>query len=192
MSGAELAHYFGMDEDRFNALFFPMTQPSLSLIRQSSKKRFMFPDWQRHQRNAPFRTRHIGADLAQEWREIGAPDIEIDLEIEQERDLEVEKKTAATPHFDAKSRCFVGITETDLEEWADTYPATNPELELKRMKQWLLANPKKAVKRNWRKFITNWLTRTQDQGGTKGTHDGKPETSRPAGKTYKASHRIEA
>jgi hypothetical protein len=94
--------------------------------------------------------------------------------------------------FDGASQSFQGITPADLEEWVDAYPATKPDLELKRMKQWLKSNPKKAIKRNWLRFITNWLARTQDQGGTKGTHDGKPETSRPAGRTYKASHRVEA
>jgi len=34
------------------------------------------------------------------------------------------------------------------------------------MKEWLLSNPKKR-KKNYRRFITNWLTRSQEKGGTK-------------------------
>lgn len=33
------------------------------------------------------------------------------------------------------------------------------------MHSWLMANPKKAHKSNWERFITNWLARAQDRGG---------------------------
>lgn len=62
-----------------------------------------------------------------------------------------------------------GIGEGDIASWKDAYPACDIDLELKRMLVWLKANPKKAVKSNYRRFITNWLSRTQDKGGTKGT-----------------------
>jgi predicted phage replisome organizer len=58
------------------------------------------------------------------------------------------------------------ITEMDLEQWRIAYPACNVEAELNRMHMWLKANPTKR-KGNYRKFITNWLSRTQDKGGTK-------------------------
>jgi len=34
------------------------------------------------------------------------------------------------------------------------------------MKAWLLSNPEKK-KKNYRRFITNWLSRSQEKGGTK-------------------------
>ena len=92
MGGAELAQFLGVPQDRFNALFLPMLKPPLSLIKQSSKGRFMFPDWPRHQRNAPFRTRFDGAAVAQEWREVGATDIEGEKEGDIEREKEGEGK----------------------------------------------------------------------------------------------------
>ena len=39
------------------------------------------------------------------------------------------------------------------------------------MREWLLANPSKK-KKNYRRFITNWLTRTQDKGGSKKSFSG--------------------
>jgi hypothetical protein len=33
------------------------------------------------------------------------------------------------------------------------------------MEQWLKANPAKARKSNWRKFVTSWLAKEQDRGG---------------------------
>jgi len=34
------------------------------------------------------------------------------------------------------------------------------------MREWILANPAKGRKQNWRRFISNWLSRAQDRGGT--------------------------
>jgi len=59
-----------------------------------------------------------------------------------------------------------GITEDDKKIWAEAFPACDIETELKRMASWLVANPTKQ-KKNYRRFIHNWLTRTQDKGGTK-------------------------
>jgi hypothetical protein len=57
------------------------------------------------------------------------------------------------------------ISEKDIENWKKAYPACDIEVELERMKQWLLANPNKR-KKNYRRFIVNWLSRQQDRGGT--------------------------
>lgn len=60
-----------------------------------------------------------------------------------------------------------GITDADLAEWSQAYPAADLPVELAKAHQWLRANPKKAKKSNWRKWITtSWLTRCQDRGGT--------------------------
>lgn len=58
-----------------------------------------------------------------------------------------------------------GIESKDLEGWKETYPACDIQRQLKAMHEWLASNPAKAVKRNWRRFITNWLSRKQDRGG---------------------------
>jgi len=46
------------------------------------------------------------------------------------------------------------------------------------MREWLIANPSKK-KTNYRKFINNWLSKTQDQGGSqkfKRAPEGRPMT----------------
>jgi hypothetical protein len=40
------------------------------------------------------------------------------------------------------------------------------KVELAKASEWLASHPKKAKKSNWRAFITGWLTRCQDRGGT--------------------------
>jgi uncharacterized protein YdaU (DUF1376 family) len=59
-----------------------------------------------------------------------------------------------------------GITEQHRQAWATAYPACTLDIELVRATEWLIANPTKARKSNWRRFLVSWLTRSQDRGGT--------------------------
>lgn len=59
-----------------------------------------------------------------------------------------------------------GITDADRTTWATAYPACTLDIELVRATEWLKANPTKAHKSNWRRFIVSWLSRSQDRGGT--------------------------
>lgn len=60
-----------------------------------------------------------------------------------------------------------GIGDADHAEWLLAYPAADIKTELARAHQWLKANPKKAKKSNWRRWLTTtWLTKCQDRGGT--------------------------
>ena len=72
--------------------------------------------------------------------------------------------------FDDKK--FHNITKEDKELWNNAYPACDIDMELLKMSDWLLSNPDKR-KSQYRRFITNWLSRTQDKGGTKLTRDEK-------------------
>lgn len=68
-----------------------------------------------------------------------------------------------------------GITDADHAEWSQAYPAADLPLELAKATQWLKANPKKARKSNWRRWLTTvWLSKCQDRGGT------HREAARPA------------
>ena len=59
-----------------------------------------------------------------------------------------------------------GITDEHRQAWATAYPACTLDIELVRATEWLVANPTKARKSNWRRFLVSWLTRSQDRGGT--------------------------
>jgi hypothetical protein len=68
-----------------------------------------------------------------------------------------------------------GITDADRAEWSQAYPAADLTVELAKATQWLKANPKKARKSNWRRWLTTvWLSKCQDRGGT------HREVARPA------------
>lgn len=75
------------------------------------------------------------------------------------------KHKKETISFNFEERKWEGITIEDKSGWLTAYPACDIELELYKMREWLLANPDK-LKKNYRRFIVNWLTRTQDKGGS--------------------------
>ncbi len=68
-----------------------------------------------------------------------------------------------------------GIADTDRGTWAKAYPACVLDIELIRASEWLKANPTRAHKSNWRRFIVSWLTRSQDRGGTNRSAGKTPE-----------------
>ena len=67
--------------------------------------------------------------------------------------------------FDFEKREWMNIKIEDKSGWLAAYPVCDIDLELFKMREWLLANPDKR-KKNYRRFIVNWLTRTQDKGGS--------------------------
>jgi hypothetical protein len=60
--------------------------------------------------------------------------------------------------------------------------------ELLRATSWLKANPSKAHKSNWRRFVVSWLTRSQDKGGTNRTPGSRPD-AKPPPKAWKDEYR---
>lgn len=59
------------------------------------------------------------------------------------------------------------VTQDDVNGWAGLYPAVDILQELRKMRGWCDANPRKRkTKSGIRRFITSWLAREQDRGGT--------------------------
>lgn len=58
-----------------------------------------------------------------------------------------------------------GISNEDLTAWGEAYPACDIQRELLAMIEWIKANPKKGMKKNYRQFIVGWLARSQKHGG---------------------------
>jgi hypothetical protein len=73
-----------------------------------------------------------------------------------------------------------GITDADRQEWRQAYPACDLTAELAKATSWLKANPTRAHKSNWRRFVVSWLTRSQDRGGTNRTPGARPDERAPA------------
>mgnify|MGYP001109814713 CR=1 FL=1 len=76
------------------------------------------------------------------------------------------KKQKIKINFNFNKEEWENIEEKDKQRWTKAYPACDIKIELAQMEEWLLANPKKR-KKNYRRFITNWLSHSQERGGTK-------------------------
>lgn len=62
-----------------------------------------------------------------------------------------------------------GISSKDISEWTELYPAVDVMQCLRNMKGWLSSNPtKRKTSKGIRRFITRWLQKEQDNGGTRG------------------------
>lgn len=90
--------------------------------------------------------------------------------------------------FDFDKRKFLNIKDEDIIGWKEAYPACDVTAELKKMREWLLANPEKK-KKNYRRFIVNWLIRTQEKGGTKKEYQISQIGKTPPSKNPKLSQR---
>jgi hypothetical protein len=59
------------------------------------------------------------------------------------------------------------VTVSDLDHYRDLYPAVDVEQAIRSMIGWCEANPaKRKTARGAKAFITNWLSREQNRGGT--------------------------
>jgi hypothetical protein len=83
---------------------------------------------------------------------------------------------------------WAGITDADRQEWRLAYPACDLAAELAKATSWLRANPAKAHKSNWRRFIVSWLTRSQDRGGTH-REPGRRLDEKPPPKAWREEYR---
>jgi hypothetical protein len=81
-----------------------------------------------------------------------------------------------------------GITDADRQEWRLAYPACDLAGELAKATSWLKANPAKAHKSNWRRFLVSWLTRSQDRGGTNREPGRRPD-EKPPPKVWRDEYR---
>ena len=71
-----------------------------------------------------------------------------------------------------------GISDDHRQRWATAYPAADTRVELAKADEWLRANPAKAKRSRWDRFITTWLCRCQDRGGTH--RSGGPQANQRA------------
>ena len=73
------------------------------------------------------------------------------------------------------------IFQSDIDAWAELYPAVDIMQELRKMKGWIDANPeKRKTRRGISRFINNWLARTQDGGGIRRKTYAKQNSDRQA------------
>lgn len=106
---------------------------------------------------------------------------ELELEIEKELEIDIEKDKediyvqsdlqnhSVLPVIELilNDKSLYPITQSNIDEWAELYPAVDIIQELKKMKGWCNSNPtKRKTKRGILRFINSWLARKQDESST--------------------------
>jgi hypothetical protein len=61
---------------------------------------------------------------------------------------------------------FDGLSADMLQAWSTAFRAVDIDAEILRAQLWLVANPSK-MKRNLYRFLTNWLAKCQERGGSR-------------------------
>ena len=72
------------------------------------------------------------------------------------------------------------VSQEQCHEWAGLYPAVDVIQQLRQMRAWLIANPrKKKTKSGINRFIVTWLSKEQDRGGVYGKEDSRGQQGKP-------------
>lgn len=72
------------------------------------------------------------------------------------------------------------VLQEQCHEWAGLYPAVDVIQQLRQMRAWLIANPrKKKTKSGINRFIVAWLSKEQDRGGVYGKEESRGQQGKP-------------
>jgi len=91
-----------------------------------------------------------------------SPETSLEISSSKGNNNETGKHKQADIVFDEETYTFKGI-EPFIDKWKSAYPAVNVETEIKQMESWVMSQPKTRWKKNWKRFITGWLSREQER-----------------------------
>ena len=111
-------------------------------------------------------------------------DIEKDIDTEIEKDIEevsydtscAEPESVPAPPVASiilNDKSFYDVMPDDYSRWCELYPNVDVMQALRNMVGWCESNPtKRKTRRGIKSFITSWLSREQDKGGTRYRNQG--------------------
>ena len=102
-------------------------------------------------------------------------DIEKDIEeVSNDTSCAEPEKSDSTPPVISlilNDKSFFDVTDEDVAKWNKLYPAVDVMQELRKMAGWCESNTtKRKTRRGVRAFITSWLARAQDRGGSQNNY----------------------
>ncbi|MDP9630060.1 UNVERIFIED_ORG: uncharacterized protein YdaU (DUF1376 family) [Ensifer adhaerens] len=104
---------------------------------------------------------------------------------------EPEKSAPTSPtaiELPALNGDMVPVSEADVAEWSEAFPAVQVRQQLAAMRSWLNANPKnRKTSKGMKRFVVSWLSRDQDRGGGR----QHPQAQAPPRETEHARHQRE-
>lgn len=153
----------------------------VSLYTVGGKPYFWFPTWSEHQRIRDVKPKYPGPEEADDNPPQSAADCGgLRPESESESNTNpnpesiedsAEQQAASAPPvicLPLNDGTEYAVTVEQCQEWAGLYPAVDVIQQLRGMRGWLDSNPKKKKTRAGIKaFITRWLGKEQDRGGSR-------------------------
>lgn len=88
-----------------------------------------------------------------------------DINAETDGDLSPQPKKFILKFDYEKGDFDKTLPEVWLQVWIDAYPAVDILAEISKAKAWLFSNPKKR-KKDLKRFLTGWMSRCQERGGS--------------------------
>lgn len=164
---------------------------------------YSFPSWAKHQRIRDCKPKYPGpedADLRQSAADCGdLPQAAADCgglrpesnpnPIQSEsksnpKKVGAEPQAASTPppaiFLPLNDGTEYPVSREQCHEWAGLYPAVDVIQQLRQMRAWLIANPrKKKTKSGINRFIVTWLSKEQDRGGVYGKEESRGQQGKP-------------
>lgn len=173
----EAAYFLRVDEGDIQNILSALV--SLGRISEGSVVRWsdrQFESDQSKDRQKRYRERiKASRDGGVTSRDVTVTAQETDTETEDTSSLrsdvrpEPEKSAPASPtaiELPALKGEMVSITEADVAEWSEAFPAVNVRQQLAAMRSWLNANPgNRKTTKGMKRFVVSWLSRDQDRGG---------------------------
>lgn len=163
---------------------------------------YSFPSWAKHQRIRDCKPKYPGpedADLPQSAADCGdLPQAAADcgglrpesnpnpIQSESESNpkyIGTEPQAASMPpviFLPLNDGAEYPVSKEQCHEWAGLYPAVDVIQQLRQMRAWLIANPrKKKTKSGINRFIVTWLSKEQDRGGVYGKEESRGQQGKP-------------
>jgi hypothetical protein len=161
---------------------------------------YSFPSWAKHQRIRDCKPKYPGpedADLPQSAADCGdLPHAAADCgglrpesnpnPIQSESNpkyIGTEPQAASMPpviFLPLNDGAEYPVSQEQCHEWAGLYPAVDVIQQLRQMRAWLIANPrKKKTKSGINRFIVTWLSKEQDRGGVYGKEESRGQQGKP-------------
>ena len=155
----------------------------VTLYNVGGRPYYSFPSWAKHQRIRDCKPKYPGpenADLPQPAADCGdlpQPAADCGLNpIQSESNpnpnpkyIGTEPQAASMPpviFLPLNDGTEYPVSQEQCHEWAGLYPAVDVIQQLRQMRAWLIANPrKKKTKSGINRFIVTWLSKEQDRGG---------------------------
>ena len=150
----------------------------ISLYTVKGKPYFEFPNWAQHQRVRNVKPKYPGPEEMdvppQSAADCGEPPLSRARDESNPNPIQSESKKSTEPQAPSVLTLPLNdgseypITQPDIDEWQQAFPNVDVSQQMMAMRLWLKDNPtRRKTKKGIRRFVTNWLDREQNRGGSR-------------------------